>query len=340
MSLTKLCVALVISLLPINLAYAAEEEFYRGKTIHSIVGTGAGGGFDAYSRTLARHMSKYIPGNPVIVVDNMPGAGFLRSVQHLYKVAKPDGLTIGNWIGTLVMAQLIGRKAVDFDARKFEYIGSPVQNHDLCVMTKGSGITSVDKWMASKTPVKLGATPPGATTYDTPAVLKEALGLPTQIVAGYTTTRESRLAAESGEVAGLCGWSWASVKSTWPKGLETGEAVVVLQNAPKAHPELANVPLAISLAKTGEARKLIQAGIHDVSRMTYIYSFPPGTPKSRVQVLRRAFMETMKDPPFLAETDKAKLDLEPIGGEALENVVKEFFDVEDSIVKKFAKILQ
>lgn len=101
----------------------------RGGTIHLIVGTGAGGGFDTYSRTIARHMSKYIPGNPVVIVDNLPGAGFLRSVQHLYKVAKPDGLTFGNWIGTLVMAQLIGRKAVDFDARKFEYIGSPVQNH-------------------------------------------------------------------------------------------------------------------------------------------------------------------------------------------------------------------
>jgi tripartite-type tricarboxylate transporter receptor subunit TctC len=314
--------------------------FYEGKTMRIIVGAAPGGGFDTYSRIIARHMGKYIPGNPAIIVENMPGAGFVIAVNHVYKVAKPDGLTIGNWIGTLVVAQVVGRPGLEFDVRKFEYIGSPVRNHDTCVLTKASGITSVERWMTSKTPVKLGSTPPGATTYENAMVLKEALGLPIQVVAGYKGTSDIRLAAESGEVAGLCGLSWASAKSTWRKGLESGEAMVVLQNAPKPHPELPNVPVAINLAKTEEAKKLVQVGIHDTSSITYPYSLPPGTPRDRVQALRKAFMDTMKDPEFLTEAKKANLDLDPVPGEDLEKTIGNFFNLEPAVSKRLKEILK
>ena len=314
--------------------------FYEGKTMRIVVGAAPGGGFDTYSRTIARHMGKYIPGNPTIIVENMPGAGFVVAVTHLYSVAKPDGLTIGNWIGTLVVAQVVGRKGLEFDVRKFEYVGSPVRNHDTCVFTKASGITSIDKWMASKTPVKLGSTPPGATTYENSMILKEALGLPIQVVAGYKGTSDIRLAAEAGEVAGLCGLSWASAKATWRKGLQSGDAMVVLQNAPTAHPELANVPLAINQAKTDEAKKLIQVGIHDVSTITYLYSLPPGTPKERVQILRKAFVDTMKDPEFLAEAKKANLDLDLRTGEEVEKTIANLFKLEPSISNKLREILK
>jgi len=318
----------------------AAAPFYEGKTMRIVVGAAPGGGFDTYSRTLARHMGKYIPGHPTIIVENMPGAGFIISVNHLYKVAKPDGLTIGNWIGTLVLAQAVGRKGLEFDVRKFEYVGAPVANHDTCVLTKASGITSVDKWRASSTPVKLGATPPGATTYENSVILKEALGLPIQVVAGYKGTSEVRVAAEAGEVAGLCGLSWASAKSTWRKGLQSGEAVVVLQNAPKPHPELADVSLAINQAKTDEGKKLIQVGIHDASTITYLYSLPPGTPKDRVQILRKAFVETMKDPELVAEAKKANLDLDPISGETLGKTVANFFNLEPAVANKLREILK
>ncbi|MEX0805332.1 MAG: tripartite tricarboxylate transporter substrate-binding protein [Candidatus Binatia bacterium] len=320
-------------------AYPA-APFYQGKTMRIVVGAAPGGGFDTYSRTIARHMGKYIPGNPNIIVENMPGAGFVVAVTHLYSVAKPDGLTIGNWIGTLVLAQVVGRKGLEFDVKKFEYIGSPVRNHDTCVFTKASGITSIDKWMASKTPVKLGSTPPGATTYENSMILKEALGLPIQVVAGYKGTSDIRLAAEAGEVAGLCGLSWASAKSTWRKGLQSGDAMVVLQNSPTAHPELANVPLAINQAKTDEAKKLIQVGIHDVSTITYLYSLPPGTPKERVQILRKAFVDTMKDPEFLAEAKKANLDLDLRTGEEVEKTIANLFKLDPSISNKLREILK
>jgi tripartite-type tricarboxylate transporter receptor subunit TctC len=322
------------------LAGHAAAPFYEGKTMRIIVGAAPGGGFDTYSRAIARHMGKYIPGNPTIIVENMPGAGFIVAVNHLYRVAKPDGLTIENWIGTLVLAQAVGRKGLEFDVNSFEYIGSPVRNHDTCVFAKASGITSFDRWMAASTPVKLGSTPPGATTYENSMILKETLRLPIQVVAGYKGTSEVRVAAEAGEVAGLCGLSWASAKSTWRKGLESGEAVVVLQNAPKPHPELPNVPLAIDQAKTAEAKKLIQVGIHDASTITYLYSLPPKTPKDRVQTLRKAFADTMNDPEFLAEAKKANLDLEPVAGEEVEKTVATFFKLDSSTANKLREILK
>lgn len=319
---------------------SAQEPFYKGKTARIIVGAAPGGGFDTYSRAIGRHMGKYIPGNPTIIVDNMPGAGFVIAANHVYNVARPDGLTIGNWIGTLVLAQMVGRKGLEFDVRRFEYVGSPVTNHDLCVFNKASGITSVEKWMASKTPVKMGSIPPGGLTYETTMILKEALGLPVQIVAGYKGTSEIRMAAESGEVAGLCGLAWASAKSTWRKGLDSGDAIVVLQNAPKPHAELPNVPLAVNLAKTDMGRKLIQAGIHDMSAITYLYSLPPGTPKERVQTLRRALQETMKDREFLAEAKKANLDLDPVAGDEVERIVSGLFKLDPAVANKLKEILK
>jgi tripartite-type tricarboxylate transporter receptor subunit TctC len=319
---------------------SGQEPFYKGKTIRVVVGFAPGGGFDFYSRAIARHMVKYIPGNPNIIVDNMTGAASLIAANHVYRVAKPDGLTMGNWIGTLIMGQVVGRQGIEFDARRFEYIGAPVRNHDTCVFTKASGITSVEKWMTAKVPVKLGGMAPGSTTDDHVKILKVALGLPTQLVAGYKGTSAIRLAAEGGEVAGLCGLSWASTKATWRRGLESGDAFVVLQNAPNPHPELPNVPLAINLAKTEEGRRLIQTGIHDASNITYLYALPPGTPKDRVQVLRRAFMETMKDPEFLAEAKKANLEVIPLAGEEVERTVAGLFKLEPAMVSRLKEILE
>ena len=316
------------------------QEFYKGKTIRIVVATTPGGGFDAYSRTISRHMGKHIPGNPSFVVENMPGAGMLIGTNYLYKQAKPDGLTMGNWIGTLILGQLLGRKGTEFDARRFEYVGAPIKNHDLCLMTKASGMTSVEKWLGSKTPVKMGATPPGSTPYDVAAILKEATGLPIQLVSGYKGTAEIRLAVDGGEVAGLCGLSWASAKVTWRKQLESGEVQVVLQSAPSAHADLPKVPLSISLAKTELDRKLIQAGMHDTSAITYLYSLPPGAPKERVQLLRRALQDTIKDPDFVAEAKKANLDLDPVSGEELEKIVGSFFKLDAAVVNKLKEILK
>jgi tripartite-type tricarboxylate transporter receptor subunit TctC len=319
---------------------ALAQDFYKGKTIRLVVATTPGGGFDAYSRALSRHMGKHIPGNPTFIVENMPGAAFLIGTNYLYNQAKPDGLTIGNWIGTLVLHQLIGKKGVEFDARKFEYIGAPIKNHDLCLMSKASGISSADKWLASPTPVKMGATPPGSTPYDNAAVLREAAGLPMQIVSGYKGTAEIRLAIDAGEVAGLCGLAWASTKVTWRKQLESGEVKVVLQNSAAPHPDLKDVPLAISYAKTDLGRKLIQVALHDVSAITYIYSFPPNTPRDRLQILRKALRETLVDPEFVAEAKKGNMELDPVSGEEIEKIVNGFFKTDPVVVNKLRELFK
>jgi tripartite-type tricarboxylate transporter receptor subunit TctC len=319
---------------------APGEDFYKGKTIRLIVATTPGGGFDAYSRMLARHMSKHIPGNPTFMVENMPGAAFMIGTNYLYKQAKPDGLTLGNWIGTLVLHQVLGRKGIEFDARRFEYIGAPVKNHDTCVMTRASGIDSAQKWLSSPTPVKMGATPPGSTPYDNAAVLKEALGLPMQLVSGYKGTAEIRLAIDGGEVAGLCGLAWASTKVTWRKQLDSGEIKVVLQNAAVAHLELSDVPTAISLAKTDAGRKLIELALHDVGAITYLYTFPPGTPKDRVHLFRQAFRATLKDPELISEAKKGNFELDPVTGEELEKIVNRLFKADAATITHLREVLK
>jgi tripartite-type tricarboxylate transporter receptor subunit TctC len=331
--------SLIVALIAIGGAPAQADDFYKGKTIRLVVGFSAGGGFDTYARALARHMSKQIPGNPSIVVENMTGAGSLIAANHVYKVAKPDGLTIGHFIGGLFLGQVLGQPGIEFDARKFEFIGAPISDHVVCAMTKASGITSIEKWFAAKSPVKMGGIAPGTSTPDNATrILKVALGLPIQLVTGYKGTADVRLAAESGEIAGGC-WGWDSVSVTWRKALDTGDAVVVLQTNRRTHPDLANVPQAIKFAKTEEARKMIEVGIHGDSDIVRTYTLPPGTPKDRVQLLRKAFDATLKDGEFLADAKKSRLNVEPIPVDDIERDIAGLFKLDPALITKLKDVL-
>ena len=202
-------------------AASGDQDFYKGKTIRIIVGFAAGGGFDVYARTIARHMPKHLPGNPSMIVDNMTGAGSRLAANYLYKASAPDGLTIGNFIGSLLLQQILGDQGIEFDGRKFEWLGAPVMDDTACALTKASGVTTIDQWFAAKTPIKLGGEAPGANDSDVPRMLKATLGLPIQLIEGYKGTSNIRLAAEAGEVDGGC-WTWASIRSTWKNGTRFG----------------------------------------------------------------------------------------------------------------------
>lgn len=317
----------------------AQETFYKGKVIRVIVGFSAGGGFDVNARIIARHMGKYIPGNPSIIVENMTGAGSLIAANYVYKAAKPDGLTVGNFAGGLIMNQVFGQPGTEFDARKYIYIGVPAKSPPVCVLSKTSGVTTMEKWMAAKTPVKLGGLSPGNTTDDVPKVLKSTIGLPIQVVTGYKGTSDIRLAVETGELAGAC-WNWESVSTTWRNGLDAGDIVVVLQTTPEPLPDLPKVPVAISFAKTDEARKLIQVGIHDQYQILRLYTLPPSTPKDRVEILRRAFEQTMRDSEFKAEMEKGKLPVDPVSGGEVERIVSGFFNLDSGLVAKLKETLK
>ncbi|OGQ50145.1 MAG: hypothetical protein A3I10_07200 [Deltaproteobacteria bacterium RIFCSPLOWO2_02_FULL_57_26] len=317
----------------------AQETFFKGKTMRIVVGFSAGGGFDTYSRAIGRHMGKHIPGNPTIIVENMTGAASILSANHLYRIAKPDGLTIGNFHGFQILNQVLGAPGIEFDARKFEWLGVPVQDTGACALARASGINSLEQWRAAKTPVKLGGVGPGDASYGMARVLKEVLGLPVQPIPGYKGTAEIRLAAESGELAGGC-WQWESIKVIWGKALDAGDVNLVIQLVPKPHPELPKVPLAVSLAKTEEARLLLQAAVHDPNSITRPYSLPPGTPKDRVKVLQKAFMDTMRDPEFLADAKRSKMDINPVPGEEVEKTVARFFKLDPALVTKLREILK
>jgi tripartite-type tricarboxylate transporter receptor subunit TctC len=316
----------------------AQEPFYQGKTIRMIVGFSAGGGYDVYTRTVARHMGKHIPGNPTVVVENMTGAGSLICANYMFKVAKPDGLTIGHFIGGLFLQQLIGKPGIEFDGPRFEYLGAPAQDNEMVAIAKRTGISSVEQWIASKQIVKFGGVGAGTATDDITKIVKETLHLPIQLVSGYKGTAEVRLAFNGGEIDGLSN-SWESFKSTWPRELQAGEVKVILQAVAKPHPELPNVRMVMDYAKTEFDRKVIKTGVHDYNPTARPYVFPPGTPKERLEVLRKSFMETMKDPEFIADAQKAKLDLSPLSGEELEKIVVNFYQTEPDVVARLKDIL-
>jgi tripartite-type tricarboxylate transporter receptor subunit TctC len=316
-----------------------QESFYQGKVIRIIVATAAGGGYDLYTRTMARHLRKYIPGDPTIAVENMPGAGHLIGANYVYRVAKPDGLTMGHFIGTLFLQQLLGRPGVEFDALKFNFIGVPAQDNYMIGLSKTTGITSIEQWLTSKRVVKIGGIGAGSATDDILKVLAATIGLPLQVVAGYKGTSEVRLAFNSGEIEGICN-AWESFKSTWRKELEANEVTLVLQAIPTRHREVPNVPLAIDYAKTGEAKRMIRSVIHTIAPTVRPYVLPPGTPKDRVETLRRAFMSTIKDQEFLAEAAKAKLDINPEEGATLETNVREVFNLDAALIPRLKEILK
>jgi tripartite-type tricarboxylate transporter receptor subunit TctC len=300
----------------------AQTPFYQGKTIRMIVGGSAGGGFDTYTRAVARHLGKHIPGNPNIVVENMAGAATRLAAKHVHSVAKPDGLTTVIFNGYLILGRVLGAKGIDFDVRKFEWIGVPVQDSVVCALRKESGVTNLEQWFAAKTPVKIGGLGPGNSTSDVPRVLQA----------------DVRLAADSGEVGGGC-WAWESVKVTWTKGLEAGDVNVVIQVTPEAQPDLPKVPVAIEVAKTEEAKQLIRAGTVNPSRITRLYATTPGTPKDRVEMLRKGFAATLKDPEFVAEAKKARLEINPLVGEEVGKIVDELFNISPAVKSKLAAVL-
>jgi tripartite-type tricarboxylate transporter receptor subunit TctC len=318
---------------------SAQDGFYKGKTIRLIVGLAPGGGFDTYSRVIARHMGKHVPGNPTLIVDNMPGAASLLAANFIYKAAKRDGLTIGNFVGGLVFQQILGLPGVEFDGPKFEYLGVPAQDNFMIGIAKSTGITSIEQWKASGTILKIGGVAPGGGTDDIPKVLKATLGLPLQMVSGYKGTGPVRLAFNSGEVQGICN-SWESFKATWRAELDKGDVTLLVQANLKPHPELPNVPWAPDLAKSDEARKLILTVARTNGVLNRFYVLPPGTPRDRVRLLRKAFMDTIKDPEFLADTQRAKLDLDPIDGEEIQKQVRELFKLDPALVGKMKEILK
>jgi len=319
-------------------AAAAAENFYAGKTVRLIVGSSPGGGFDAYARIIARHIGKYIPGHPATLVQNMPGAGNLIAANYMFNKAKPDGLTIGHFVGQLILQQALGREGIKFDGRQFEWIGVVTPDYNACVLSKSSGVDTIQEWLAATQPVKLGGMGPGTSLSDMPRLLHALLGLPIQLIEGYGGAARVRLAVEKGEVQGGC-WNVDVIRRFWADRLASGEVKIVVQASIVKHPDIPDVPSVMEFARTDEDRQLLRVATQNTAKVLRSFSLPPGTPKERVELLRKAFMATMKDPEFLAETKKAGLVIDPISGQEVAGLVDEFFELKPEYVTKLKKIL-
>ena len=325
--------------LPVTARAASVEEFYKGKTLQFIVGGSAGGGYDTYTRLIGRHIAQFVPGKPAVVVQNMPGAAMLIAANYIYNSAPRDGTVIGNWSGPLILQHMLGNAAVQFDGRKFGWIGMPTADALICITTERSGIRSADDWRKAKTRLKLGGNGPGTSGTDDTKLFGAAAGFPLQIIEGYKGTADIRIAAENGELDGSCTLSWQSAKVTWANALAAKQVHVVLQMSLESHPELKGVPLAIDYVKTDEGKKLMRIASELYGKQR-LYSVPPQVPEPRLRALQSAFVSTLKDPQFLAEATKAKLEIDPIDGPGIEKMVNGVYEIEPAIISRVKQILE
>jgi len=313
------------------------QDFFKDKTVRFIVGYSPGGSFDLYTRVIARHFPKHVPGNPTTIVENMTGAGGIIAANNLYNIAKPDGLTIGAWAAPLVLQQIMGNEAAKFDGRKFGYLGVPSPYDTVCTFNDKSGIANMNDWFAAKRPMKISSIGPGTSTSDIPKLLKAALNLPLEVLDGYKGGADARLAVESGEVDGYCG-SWQTVETVWRSAYESGKIRAILQASLEPYSQYKDVPLAISYAKTDLARQLITVA-DSAHGAQFPYTVPPGLPKDRLELLQRAFVDTLKDPELLAEAKKSKLDIEVIDGPTIAKKLGLLYELQPAVIAKLKEVL-
>jgi tripartite-type tricarboxylate transporter receptor subunit TctC len=328
--------ALVLSA-PATASAQSPADFYKGKTVDFYIGYSVGGGYDIYARIIARHLGKHIPGNPTVLPKNMEGAGSLRLANWLYNVGAKDGTVIGTIGRGTGFDPLLGHKNAQFDATKFNWIGSANNEVSICVAWHTTGVRRFEDLMTKE--LVVGGTSSAADTDQFPKVMNNVLGTKMRVITGYPGGNEVGLAMERGEVQGRCGWSWSSVKSTRQRWMDEKKINVLMQLALEKHPELPDVPLVIDLAKTDEQRQILKL-IFAQQVMGRPYLAPPGVPADRVAVLRKAFLDTMSDKDFLAEADKAQLEITVVAGDGVEKLVREVYATPPAVAKKAADAIK
>jgi len=300
-------------------------DFYAGKHIDFVVGGNAGGGYDIYSRAIGRYLGTYIPGNPAIVVRNMPGAGSIIATRYLYNQASKDGLTIGSIFRGAVMEPLLGdAQAAKYDPRRFAFLASANSETSLC-LARGDAPVKTFADLFEKELI-VSAAGRGTSIHDLPLVLKNVLGVKLKLVTGYKGTPDSLLAVEQGEVQGICGYELSSLNAQAPTWVQEGKVTLLVQLGMTPLPELVKlgVPSIWEFVKTDKDRGALELifGQLDFGRP---FVTPPDVPRVRVQALRTAFAAVFKDPGFLADAHRLKLDLEPMSGEAVQALVTKLY---------------
>jgi tripartite-type tricarboxylate transporter receptor subunit TctC len=321
-----------------SIAHAqAPAEFYRGKSLDVYIGTSVGGGYDAYARMLARHMGRHLPGNPALVPRTMEGGGGMRLANFLYNAAPKDGSAIATFNRGIGFDPLLGNKGAQFDATRFNFIGSANDEVSVCVAWHTSGVTRYEDLFSRE--LVVGASGPAADTYQFPKIANNVLHTKFRIVTGYPGGNDIDLAMERGEVQGRCGWSFTSLKATHQPWLDHKRIHLLFQMGLSKHPDLPNLPLVMDIASSVEERAIFKV-VFARQVMAWPFAAPPGVPLERIEALRKGFMDTMADREFLAEAGKAGLEVRPVSGANVEKLVLDIYDTPVPIVQKTVQLLQ
>ena len=322
----------------VGTAQSPAGDFYSGKIVSIIVGSGAGGGFDTTARLVARHIGQHIPGAPTVIVVNMPGGGGLVAANHMFSAAVKDGTVIGLFHEAQMMNQLTGGEGVAFDLRQFNWLGSSYDDPNVCIVRTDAPVAAFTDMIGRAAPIAVGGTGPGSNTYDAPRVLAAATGANLKAVSGYPTTNDVRIGVERGEIQGMC-LGWESVKSASGQWLTDGYARVFVQNGTARHRDLPDVPLAMEFAR-GEASRTLLRLVDAPGAMAKPFALPPGVDPARVALMREALAATFRDPAFLEEARAMKLEFQPKDADQIQQILNEVLATPPEVAATYRDIIQ
>lgn len=319
---------------------SSATEFYRGKTLRIVVGFPAGGGYDAYSRLIARHLSKQIPGNPTVIVDNMAGAGSIVAANHVYHAAVKDGTVIGNISGPIILEQLFGNPAAQFDMAKFHYLGVPAAEVYLMLVSRRSGVTRLEELLGAKPRQATIGGIPNTTIEHAPLLMRDVIGANIKVVSGYKGSADIRQAIDSGEIDGFFN-TWTSAKIAALELIRGGEWRILAQLTDNPLPDLPDgtVPNISTITKQEDQRQLLRLGSAVPSQFAKTYVMAPGVPEERVQAIAAALWQTWSDKEFLHDAEKAKIEIGPISGGKTKALVRQFLGMPAEVKLKLQKII-
>jgi tripartite-type tricarboxylate transporter receptor subunit TctC len=314
-------------------------DFYKGKTVTLLIGSSPGGGYDTYARLVARYIGKYIPGNPTVVPSNMPGAGGNVLAGYIYNIAAKDGTVMALVLpGTITEPLFKGRDKVKHDPAKLTYVGSANSEVNMCYLRSDTGVKSIRDLQTKE--VVIGASAEGGSTRDQPVLQRNLLGTKFKVVSGYPGSREIFLAIEKGEVSGICGLGLPAFRQAHADWLESGFVRIVSQDNAKGDAKITaqGIPKTVDLAKTPDDRKIMEL-VYAQQEFGRPFIMPPNVPTERVQSIRKAFMAALQDKELLAEAEKRKIDIEPVDGAELQELVEKIYSTPPALVERARQAL-
>jgi len=326
-----------LALLAAPAAADALSDFYKGKTITIIVGADTGGGYDAQGRLMARHIGRFLPGNPNAIVQNMPGAGSLQAANNLYNISAKDGTVFGTVQRGVLTSKITNPGGVHFELTKFNWIGNLSQETAVSLAWHTTPFKTIQDVMQKE--MTVGGTGPTIDTETTPRLLNALIGTKFKVIGGYKGTADVAIAMERGEVDGMGDWSWSNIKTRRPEFLRDGKIRLLLQSSTEKLADLPDVPLAMDFVKNDTDKKVMQLFLAQKTVARPVLA-PPGIPTDRVAALRKAFVDMIHDGEFKKDAEKSKLEIDPTTGEAVEKVIHLIDATPADVGKRLAEAIE